>query len=86
MINNNPCVYKMVKNCHYQDTSYIKMQSDLNLQTNINNINHQICKNCISVRIEQKLFNIQESFVDLTAIIAEQSGIKIEPKHPEVQE
>ena len=41
---NNPCVYKMVSHCYYQDTS--------------RQMNQTTCSNCILSRVEKHLFSL----------------------------
>lgn len=44
---NNPCTFKMVSHCYYQDTS--------------KQLNMQLCTNCILSRVEKHLFSIASS-------------------------
>ena len=41
---NNPCSYKMVSHCYYQDTA--------------RQLNQQQCTNCILARVEKHLFSV----------------------------
>ena len=45
----NPCNFKMVSQCYYQDTS--------------KTINQQLCSNCILARCEKHLFTIANNVV-----------------------